>query len=146
MNCTTAYRCILVAIFLLATGCGDKGVKTIPVKGKITRDGGGWGRPGLIYFTAAEPAEGFPRRPGMADFDTDGNFVAETFNPGDGLIPGRYVVNLECWEVPPTMGGPPAKSYIPEKFKHGSTSGFEVIVEADQRGPVVVNFDVKTID
>ncbi|MEM7313560.1 MAG: hypothetical protein AAF497_10460 [Planctomycetota bacterium] len=142
----TGSRSLLTILLLAATwllaGCGSGGIKTVPVKGRVTLDGGKWGRAGLIFFTPAEPAEGYPRRPGMADFDTDGNFVAQTFKPGDGLIPGRYVVNLECWEVPPTMGGPPAKSYIPDQYKHGSKSGFEVVVDADERGPIVVEFDI----
>lgn len=134
----------LLTMFLLLSGCGTNALKTVPVKGRVTLNGGEWGRAGLIYFTPAEPAEGFPRRPGMADFDTEGNFVAQTFKPGDGLIPGRYIVNLECWKVPPVMGGPPAESYIPDKFKHGSKSGFEVVVAPDSRGPINVDFDVQS--
>lgn len=138
---------LLVFVCLLAcglVGCSDNGLKMVPVTGKVTLDGGDWGRPGLIYFTPAEPAPGFPRRGGMADFDVQGNFVAETFKPRDGLIPGRYVVNLECWKVPPTMGGPQAVSYLPEEYKQGSSSGFEVNVSPDQRGTLQVEFDVLT--
>ena len=68
----------------------------------------------MLFFAPSEPAEGFPRRPGTADFNEDGEFEASSFKTGDGLLPGKYVVNVECWEVPPSMGaGPPAKTAVP---------------------------------
>jgi hypothetical protein len=136
-------RALVVGLWVLSLGgCNSQGLDLVPVEGRVTLAGGNWPRKGLIYFTPAEPAPGYPRRGGMADFDLDGTFSAETFEPGDGLIPGRYVVNLECWEVPPTMGGPPAKSCIPQLYQHGTTSGFEVTVPTGEDGPLNVTFNV----
>jgi hypothetical protein len=56
-------------------------------------------------------AEGLPNRPGRADFDTSGKFVARSFQDGDGLVPGRYRVLVECWKVVP-VDGKPGVSYI----------------------------------
>ena len=76
-----------------------------------------------------EPAAGFPRHPGMAEFDTDGHFAASTWSRGDGLMPGRYKVGVECWKVPPTMGGPPELSYVADSHQAAARSPIELIVE-----------------
>lgn len=110
---------LLAATLVAAIGCKD-GPQTVPVSGRVTLDGGPWPRRGMLFFAPVEPAEGFPRRPGVADFQEDGVFEATSFEPGDGLLPGKYLVNVECWEVPPSMGpGPPAKSAVPADQQNG---------------------------
>lgn len=137
---TQAFACVAITVALL--GCGDGGLEVVPVTGKVTLAGGGWGRPGIIFFAPVEPAAGFPRLPGMADVDKDGNFRATTQPNRDGLVPGTYRVGLEIWEVPPTMGGPPAKSYLPPKYQSAATSGLEIVVPSDGGKPVEVSWDI----
>ena len=74
-------------------------------------------------------------------FEKDGKFVASSFNPKDGLVPGTYYVNLRCIEASKediTKG----TNHVPEKYRRGNTSGFEVIVPADASDAIVVNLDV----
>lgn len=130
--------CLLVSLLL---GCGDT-LDIVPVEGQVTLAGGGWGRPGMIYFAPVEPAPGFPRMPGMGDVDTEGNFHATTQPDRTGLVPGKYRVSLEIWEVPPTMGGPPPKSFVPKQYQTASTSGLELVVPADAKGAVEVSWDI----
>ena len=66
-----------------------------------------------------------------------------TFRPGDGLLPGEYRVNVECWRVPPSMTSPqPPQSYVPAPFQSGTTNGFTVHVPAESREPIELSFDV----
>ena len=134
-------RLWLVCGIGMLLGCGSEKLEIVPVTGRITLNGGGWPRPGLIYFTASEPAPGFPRLPGMADVDTEGNFRAVTQPDRDGLVPGKYKIALEMWEVPPTMGGPPAKSFIDDKYRVAGLSGLELEVPTDARDGVTFNHD-----
>ena len=101
----------------LLTGCGPSHPTTVAVRGKVTYGGGSWPKAGLLYFTIVTAAKDFPGRTGTARFETDGAFEAMTWKPGDGLMPGRYRVGVECWKVPPTMGGPKPVSYVPLKFR-----------------------------
>jgi len=129
-------------LLALVVGCGDA-MRPVPVSGRVTLDGGAWPRRGMLFFTPIEPAEGYPRRPATADFAEDGAFRATSFEKFDGLLPGSYSVNIECWEVPPSMGpGPPAVSAVPEKYQKGATSGFRVDVPVDARRIGDVVFDV----
>ena len=131
------------AYFVACPGCGKADVKTVPVRGRITYGGGDWPAPGKIYFVPVDAATGNPRRPGSADFDTGGHFEAKTFAPGDGLLPGKYHVNLECWEVEGTMSNPAGgKSWIPAPYQSAGKNKFEVIVGPDDSGPIEVSFDV----
>jgi hypothetical protein len=128
-------RCVFriaIAFGLLSlTACGSDRPQTIPVTGKVTLNGGTWPVPGELYFLPTRPAEGFPRRPGKAQFDTDGAFAATTWEDGDGLTPGEYKVFVMCWKTPPTFGGPPPESYVDEKYQAGATSDITIDVKLD---------------
>ena len=129
---------ILLAALIVSflPGCGSDAPEMVPVSGKVTLDGGPWPKPGIVFFTPLEPAEGFPRRPGMGHFDTDGVFTVTTRDPGDGLIPGTYRIAVECWEVEPTDSAP-GKSYTSEWY-----IGQELTVEPGDRGPIRLEYDV----
>jgi hypothetical protein len=119
----------IVCATTLLCGCSDNGIRTIPVHGRITYDGGEWPAAGVLYFTPLV-STGSTMRPGIAKFDKDGGFTAQTFVSGDGLIPGEYRIKVECWENPPTLapGAPPAKSYVPQEIQLGTAEGWKVEV------------------
>ena len=109
----------LGVLVLLFTGCGDKGPGLIPVKGKVTYAGGAWPKPGNVNFNPTEPAAGFPRLNGTASFGTDGAFTVKSTGDKLGLVPGKYKVVVECWDVMPSMEtNNPGKSFVPETFNY----------------------------
>ena len=135
----------LCAVLLcFASGCGDAGIPLVKVTGRVTRDGANWPRPGVIYFAPLGKIENIPQRPGKAIFGSDGKFQAGTFATGDGLIPGKYRINIECWEHPPSMDAhaPPAKSHVPANFPSDRSSRFEITIDPQTKGVVELNLDV----
>jgi len=133
----------LVVAGLLTTGCGSGLPKTIRVEGRVTFDGQLPPAPGKVYFLPIEPAAGFPSRPAKGDYDKDGYFRATTFEPGDGLMPAKYLISIESWEAPPNMSGNPGKSYIPKKYQSPQTSGFTLDITPRTR-PQDIRLDVVT--
>ena len=135
---TAAFLLLAVSLGLLS-GCVESSVPTIPVTGKITFDGGPCPAQGNVSFSPIEVAPGLPRRPGSASFDTDGQYAARSFKPGDGLVPGRYKVLISCYRGQPDASNAKAfreASYVAEGF------GFpELVVDADS-GPISKDFDV----
>lgn len=129
------------ALGLLA-GCGPSGPKTIPVSGKVTFDGGKVPGPGFIYFTTSGGGESVSR-PGTAEFGADGSYRAKTFVDGDGLLPGKYALRVDCWKQAPNMEGKPTASFIPAKYQDASKSNLELTVGADERS-VTFDFDLKS--
>lgn len=132
--------CGLVLLFTL--GCGRSGPETVPVDGTVTFGGAAWPKPGVLVFAVESPAPGMPQRPAMGLFDTDGRLTVTTYTKGDGLIPGKYRMAVECWEVRPDAMSPTgAKSYVPKRYGSPETSGFTVVVEPGQKR-VTLNLDV----
>ena len=128
------------SVLVALSGCGPDRPDTITVSGKVTFAGGAPPAEGMIYFACVEPAEGYDRRPGSAPFGTDGSYEVKSFEEGDGLVPGKYEVGVECWDSPPMMGKP-VKSYVPKRYQASKTSGLEVVIESGA-GIQEVTFDV----
>jgi hypothetical protein len=128
----------VASIVLLAplVGCGSSDMPTtIPVSGQVTFGGSACPGAGSVKFLPLEVAAGLPRRPGYAEFDTDGAFEATSFEPGDGLVPGTYRVQIECWKVPPANGAA-GESYIAANFTPP-----DLLVAAENR-KVQVDYEV----
>ncbi len=123
-------------------GCGPQRPETVAVRGRVLFDGQPPPKEGMVYFAPLEPAEGFPRRPGRAEFDAQGHFRATTFDGTDGLIPGHYRIGVDCWETLPQAEGPPAVSLVPAAYREPSTSGLELVVEPGARS-MTVEFDLR---
>ncbi|GEM_PF-1056384 len=123
----------LMAALLAAAGCRGDYPPTVPVRGRVTYNGGAWPGEGTIYFLPEKPAQGHTHHPGMAPFGRDGSFTVGTFAAGDGLAPGTYVVRIECWKVPPSMGGPPPESHMPTDYQTGRRSLPKLVVEPGAR-------------
>ncbi len=131
-------RSTFVKLFLLIPslgllGCGGSDVELINLTGTVTLDGQVVPGPGTLYFTPSNPADGHAARPGTANFDAGGNFDAGSFKSGDGLRPGEYKIAVHCWEIQPTMEGPPAKSFIPQKYSSADTSGLTCLIESGKK-------------
>jgi hypothetical protein len=108
------FACCTLACF---SGCGSDRPDTVKVTGKVTFNGQPPPSEGAINFAMQTAAEGYPLRSGRADFNTTGSYSATSFDKGDGLIPGSYVVRVECWKEAPTMDGKPGISHVPKGFE-----------------------------
>lgn len=141
---STSNKCtgllLLVAIAGIF-GCGDSKHPTVEVSGVVTIAGASPSGPGMIVFTPTQTPTGGLLKPGRAAFEQSGRYQAQTFGNADGLLPGTYRLAVSCWESPPSMAGPPAKSYIDERYTTARTSGLELVVDADE-GPIELNLDL----
>jgi hypothetical protein len=134
-------HCLLLA---LICGCGRAGPEIVPVKGTITLNGGPWPQAGTLYLTPFEAAQGQPETPGYAAFDKEGKFVADC-TLGNGLVPGKYRVGVESWQLSPDETRPEKPegvSLVPDKYRSPATSGLEFEVASGSDG-VELSFDVK---
>ncbi len=75
------------------TGCGKGRPTTIPVTGTVTLDG----KP-IAGATVMLQPQG-PGKPAVGVTDDQGRFSLYTFEPGDGALPGTYLVTVRKVEV-----------------------------------------------
>ena len=130
-------RTLLMVLLLLVAGCGRDLPDMVVVQGTVTFDGGPCPGPGKIFFGPIEAAQGYSLRPAVAFFDTDGAYQVESFRDAAGLVPGRYEVAIQCWEVEPGEDGVPGKSFVPGDYQPG-----ELDVDPTATEAIVANFDV----
>lgn len=130
--------CLLVAI-LPMLGCGNDGVITKRVRGTLTFKGSTPPKEGGILLTPLEAAPGLPLREARGEFDTSGKFSLRTFEPNDGIIPGKYAVKITCWRVTPTLETSDTANYVPSSFRQ------EVEIAPDAKEPVEIVIDVPVL-
>jgi hypothetical protein len=137
-GCARARREAILSISLATCfiGCTDGGRPlTVPIHGRVTLENADWPKAGTVYFLPIEPAPNLPRRAASATFGTDGRFSSPTsWTEGDGIVPGRYRVYVECWKVEPTRAGPPPVGYAAAKYQSGATSDIEVEITPESDG------------
>jgi hypothetical protein len=120
-------------VLLTVAGCGSRH-PLVPVHGTVTRGGAGWPAEGAVFFVPVGDGAG-GRRAGFAVFSKDGSFRATSFREGDGLLPGRYSVRIECSAPLVSPEDSSSESFVP-----GSFTPPPLEVKAD--GPRPVRYDV----
>jgi hypothetical protein len=126
---------LAVGTAFLLGGCQKNVPQMVPVRGKVTLEGGAWPKSGTIIFSPVNSAPGLPSKPGIASFGRDGAFTAKT-GEYEGLIPGEYRIGVTCWEKVP-HGAKDGKSYLADQFTSPWQSGLTLKIEPGQSGPVL---------
>lgn len=140
---------VLPLLALFAWGCSKGPIpgreKTVPVTGLVTFNGEPVAEAAVVFTpdAAGETAQG---QGAFATTDKSGRFQMMTYEPGDGVVPGRYkalVTKVEAGELPPPEEGeyvppsgieviPPPKHLLPVRYSTPRTTPFSVeIVDGD---------------
>jgi len=91
----------LGAFIAMVSGCGgESGVgagkaKTVPLTGKVTLDGSSHGGVNLQFIPKSADAG---VRTAYSQVSADGTFAATTYVTGDGIVPGKYTVQIGASE------------------------------------------------
>jgi hypothetical protein len=128
MKLRKAIVLLAIAMGLAAeSGCGGR--KTYQVSGRVQYQDGSpiTGGVRTINFEPAANTTAEIRKMATGEIGTDGSFTMYTRRPGDGVIPGIYVVTFTIMDQP--LGG---KLLIPEKYKSPAESPFDITVDGDK--------------
>ena len=146
--CVPTLKCpardILFAfVFLVAAGCGSKGLEgIIPIRGDVTHKGKPL-RSGEVRYLPVDP-EG---RVARGLIQSDGSFRLTTVEMNDGALPGEYRIAVVVYpdetqdqqhsrrtqEIGRRSGGAPAP-LVPQKYYSGHTSGLTDTVDDGHSG------------
>jgi hypothetical protein len=133
-----------ILVSLVLVGCGNpRGIPMVSVSGRVKFDSRDPPAAGKLIFSPVEPngdssqagGQKWAARPGKADFDERGYFEVSSFETGDGLVPGNYLVTVLCYREIPTLVNADAVSYVPRNFRH------QVSVPAD--GPSSLDLEIE---
>lgn len=101
----------------VAAGCGPDRPDVVPASGQVLIDG----QPLPHGFVQVLPENARPATGPVKD----GRFVLTTFEPGDGVVPGRHRVAVLASEA---EGGTGQRWHAPKKYADPETSGLEIEV------------------
>jgi hypothetical protein len=118
-------RICLAAILLATAGCGGN---LQPVRGKVTLPDGSPAAGSLVVVESEIDGKTISAR---GDVQTDGTYELSTYQPGDGVPPGKYRVLV----APPPVANIDAPTRPPFHAKYSSfqTSGLEFEVKAHEK-------------
>jgi hypothetical protein len=123
MNFMLRTACVWAAL-AVAAGCGAKTPATSSVTGVVTFNGTPLEGAQVTFFGEGRPAAGIA--------DAQGRFQLMTFGPGDGALPGEYVVVItktEAGSTDPNNPYAPVRSLIPERYGDRAKSGLTATVQ-----------------
>ncbi len=126
---TTISHCPKAVVMLLAGFAGCGGPTLCPVEGKIVYTDGTPAKDLEGYTVTFESVDqaATELRPGISAWgvvEADGTFRIGTYQPGDGVVPGRHRVAI-C-PPPSEADQPPPPPAIPLKYANFDTSGLQV--------------------
>jgi hypothetical protein len=122
---------ILGIVVLALPQAGCRGRTTHQVSGRVQYQDGSpiTGAVKTIYLEPAENTTAEIRKMATGEIAEDGTFTLYTRKPGDGVIPGIYLVVFNVMDKP--LGG---KLLIPEKYKNPAETPFDIVVDEDKTG------------
>ena len=130
----SAASVLAVIIAVLLAGCGGSGPPRIPThsaKGAVTYQG----QPIAGAFLALHPKSGSLENAPTptAVVQPDGTFTLTTYDAGDGVPAGEYVVTLQ-WRKVTKSGGEflPGPNLLPARYSRPETSDITVRIAAGQ--------------
>lgn len=132
--------CLVAALALVVSACGQSGPEMGRVRGKVTYQGKPLEK-GVVSFIPTDAN----RQGASGPIQPDGSYELQTREPGDGAELGEYRVGIT--DVDPDafnteLPGEPVKvkSMLPPKYQDQNTSGLTATVKS---GGNTIDFDPK---
>ncbi|MCA9100514.1 MAG: hypothetical protein R3C10_18045 [Pirellulales bacterium] len=113
---------------------------TIPVEGTVTFQGReAMPTNPVVYFRTTEAAPGYPTRPARGVVGDDGELEVTAFERGDGLVPGKYDVMIEFFDLKP--GADPARE---SSYDRTEIALEPLEVPSNHSGPIQLSYTIPT--
>jgi hypothetical protein len=124
----TIFNCVApLIVCALLTGCGKRASYQASGRAQFKDGSPLTGGVRVVHFEPADNSPAAVRRMATGQIATDGTFEMFSRKPGDGVIPGIYIVTFQVQDKP--MGG---KLLIPEKYTQAASSPFDIHVDGDK--------------
>jgi hypothetical protein len=115
-----------IAVLLLSVGCAEQGPRLFRATGTVSFNNKPIPKAKLVFHPQFDGPGWMP----VAVVDDESTFQISTKQPGDGALPGRYIVTV-VWHADPDDEDSP--NLLPPRFADPKTSNLEVVVDPDSR-------------
>lgn len=115
-------------VLLVFAGCGERGIHTVPVSGKVIVQG----QPAVGAQVVLHPVGRNTDQPysAVGKVQEDGTFKISSTGKDDGAPPGQYVATVQWFKLVQTDGGAgPGPNVIPREYGDPARSPFRVTVQ-----------------
>ncbi len=148
-NSAALSNCCILALpcLIFLVGCGPKS-STIPVQGQVILNG----KPlagGTLTFHPVNVSAGAPNHMGQGTITPEGNYSVSTFQAGDGVMAGDYIVTIQsiqastAFDVFSKPANSPKGVPIPAVYSDPDHTPLKATVP-DGSGPQQINFELKS--
>ena len=129
---------ILLLTIFISIGCGKQTVdgrpQPVPVSGVVKYKQEACADAQLVFAPEDHQYAAYART------DSQGRFQLQTFDPGDGAVPGRFkvvVTKFEAIDLPD--GGFKETFFLPEKYRNAETSGLTATVPPEGTNTIEID-------
>jgi hypothetical protein len=135
-----------LTLMLCAAGCGNPSYEVVKVHGTVTYKGQPLTR-GDISFIPVQVEGDTMRRMGVSAINEQGEYVLNSFKPGDGVIPGEYKVIISSRDKASTEASDEEvaarKWYAPKVYSDVATTPLKATISSDSPQPVKLDFSLE---
>lgn len=134
---------------LSVSGCGEARPTTTTVIGKVSYKGQPLtkGQVSFVLKGQSKDPVGQPSRPAVSGIGPDGTYKMGSFQGGDGVVPGEYLISVRSFTNDPTLeemdAGTKRISAIPERYADPATSELTLTIPADATGEITHDIELK---
>jgi hypothetical protein len=137
---------------LLVSGCGNGRPKLVKVNGVVKLDGQPVEGAMVVFQKAGDGKDSF-QRPSSGITDSEGKFTVRTYEPGDGLPYGKYLVGIQKRQVvgkPPVNPGEESSAAVNITYKwvipksYSEPAGSTLTAEVTSSGLTPAEFALST--
>lgn len=138
-NATHRTTLTLATLTLVSlVGCSSDLPATIPIDGTVTFEGrDDTPTNPVVFFRTREAAPGYPSRPARGIVEAGGDMEVTAYERGDGLVPGKYDVMIEFFDLKP--GGNPESE---DGYQRTEIALDPLDVAADHSGAIKLNYTI----
>jgi hypothetical protein len=130
-------------IVICALGCNKTSYEIVKVQGTVSYKGQPLTK-GDISFIPIQVEEGAMRRMGVSAINEKGEYVINSFKPGDGVIPGEYKIIIISRDKASAEASDEEiaarKWYAPKVYSDAATTPLKATISSDAPQPVKLDF------
>jgi hypothetical protein len=138
-----SFSVLALALMLFASGCGKPKYEIVRVQGTVTYQGQPLEQGDISFIPVQVEGDGL-RRMAVSAINEQGEYVLNSFKPGDGVIPGEYKVMIVSRDKASSEASDAEiaalKWHAPKVYAEVATTPLKATISSDAPQPIKLDF------